>query len=255
MELEIERGNQCVLDRVERSDAEIGMDNEAVRNAWVRSALRALPSGWRLLDAGAGTQPYRDACGHLTYVSQDFAAYDGQGDRTGLQTTQFDYGKLDFVCDITAIPQPDASFDAVLCTEVLEHVPAPLPALCELSRLLRPGGELILTAPFVSLTHFAPYHFCTGFSRFFFEKHLDSLGFEIVELRSNGGYYDLMAQEILRLGSVAQTYSGGGIGLMERLAVRVLMRALRRMRRRDRASWELACLGLHVRARRKESKR
>ena len=111
---------------------------------------------------------------------------------------------------------------------------------------------MILTAPFVSLTHFAPYHYCTGFSRYYFQWHLGMLGLEIVELVTNGGYFDLLAQEVLRFDSAARIYSGKRLGIFERFAVRVVVGALRRRRDNDRASWELGCFGLHLRARRKE---
>lgn len=81
------------------------------------------------------------------------------------------------VSDITMIPAPDASFDAILCSEVLEHVPEPTHALDEFVRLLKPGGTLILTAPFASLVHMAPYHYCSGFSRYWYEHHLPLRGF------------------------------------------------------------------------------
>src|SRR5690606_26352568 len=142
-----------------------------------------------------------------------FGGYDGKGDGRGLQTEEYDYGQLDIICDITAIPVADASFDAVLCTEVLEHVPHPRRALDELARVLRPRGILILTAPFSSLTHYAPYHFCTGFNRYYYEHHLGELGFELLEVSPNGGYFDFLAQEIARVGSVAHQYTGARSGI------------------------------------------
>ena len=160
----------------------VGTDNDAQREAWVQRQLGQLPVGWRLLDAGAGEQRYRQHCGHLSYVSQDFAEYQPEQNTAGLHMARWDYGRLDIVSDITAIPEADASFDAILCSEVFEHLPDPLAAVREFARLLRPGGQLLLTAPFLSLTHFAPHHYATGFNRFFYERHLVRYGFCVDEI-------------------------------------------------------------------------
>lgn len=229
----------------------IGCGNEENRHAWVRSTLGKIAAGKRILDAGAGTQPYRDACRHLIYVAQDFARYDGTGDQRGLQTGEFNYGQLDIVSDLTAIPEPDQAFDAVLCTEVLEHVPSPETALREFARILKQGGDLILTAPFVSFTHFAPYHYCTGFNRYFYEVHLASLGFEVVELAANGSFFDLLAQEMRRVDHVAARYAGARLGIVARIARKLFLRRLEELRSVDRGSSEFACYGLHLHARRR----
>ena len=71
---------------------------------------------------------------------------DGAPDE-GLQSDGWYTTRIDLFSDITAIPAPDASFDAILCSEVLEHVPEPTHALNEYARLLKPGGGIILTAP------------------------------------------------------------------------------------------------------------
>ena len=175
------------------------------RQVWLKQALDAVPAGKRILDAGAGELQNRQHCAHLTYVSQDFCQYDGKrggANDEGLQNQKWDTSEIDLVCDITAISAADGSFDAILCSEVLEHVPEPTHALDEFSRLLKPGGTLILTAPFGSNVHMAPYHFCTGFSKYWYEHHLLKRGFKIVELSPNGDWYALLKQEIGRLGGM-----------------------------------------------------
>ncbi len=228
-----------------------GCDNETGRHAWVRSVLKKIRPGSRILDAGAGTQRYREYCSHLNYVAQDFALYDGHGDKTGLQPVAFNYGKLDIVSDITSIPEPDEAFNAVLCTEVLEHVPAPDSALRELVRLLKPGGDLILTAPFISFTHFAPYHFCTGFSRYYYRHQFEIHDMELIEISANGGFFDFVAQELRRVNSMAKRYSSGRLTILERLAFQIILRALTRFKTTDRESAEFACFGFHVHARKR----
>jgi len=174
--------------------------NETNRNIWLRKILASLPKGTRILDAGAGELKNKPLCNHLQYVSQDFCQYEGKGDEKGLHPGKWDTSNIDIICDITAIPEPDSSFDAILCSEVLEHIPEPEKALDEFTRLLKLGGILILTAPFASLVHMAPYHYITGFSRYWYEYHLPKRGFEIIELTPNGDWFDYVRQEILRLG-------------------------------------------------------
>ena len=177
--------------------------NELNRQKWLKKTLMDLPQGARILDAGAGELKNQKLCSHLHYTSQDFNQYTGGGGLAeGLQTGQWDTSCIDLVSDITAIPAPDASFDAILCSEVLEHVPEPTHALDEFLRLLKPGGTLILTAPFASLVHFAPYHYCTGFSRYWYEHHLINRGFKIKELTPNGDWFAYTEQEITRLGGL-----------------------------------------------------
>ncbi len=226
----------------------LGTSNEANRVAWVQQALAGLPAGSRLLDAGAGEQPFRKFCAHLNYVSQDFAEYDPRSDPTGLQMSGWDYGRLDIVSDLARIPQPDGSFDAILCTEVLEHIPDPLAALGEFARLLRPGGELILTAPFCSLTHFAPYHYASGFNRYFYEYHLPRLKFEVREISANGSFFEYLGQELRRVPGVCDRYAQRKMGLVGKFILGLNLILLTTWSRRDQGSAELLAFGYHVRA-------
>jgi SAM-dependent methyltransferase len=49
--------------------------------------------------------------------------------------------------DALAIPFPDGTFDRVICSEVLEHIPDDIGAMRELARVLRPGGTMAITVP------------------------------------------------------------------------------------------------------------
>ena len=49
--------------------------------------------------------------------------------------------------DALHLPFPDATFDRVICSEVLEHIPDDVAAMAELARVLRPGGTMAVTVP------------------------------------------------------------------------------------------------------------
>jgi ubiquinone/menaquinone biosynthesis C-methylase UbiE len=228
----------------------VGTTNEQVRIQWIEQALKKISPGMTILDAGAGESQFKKFCSHLKYVAQDFAQYDGTGD-VGLQTGIWDNSKLDIISDIINIPLPDQSVDAIMCTEVLEHIPNPVAAIKEFSRLLRPNGFLIITAPFVSLTHFAPYHFATGLSRFFYEHHLNEFGFIISDLKLNGNYFEFIAQEVRRIKRIALQYSGTKLSLLDKIITHLNLALLQRLSKKDKGSSELLCYGIHVFARKK----
>ena len=223
-----------------------GRNNERQRLAWLQRQLANVPAGLRLLDAGAGELRNKAYCPHLDYVSQDLCRYEGKGDGVALQTGDWDTTRIDLVSDITSIPAPDASFDVVLCTEVFEHLPDPLAALHEMVRLLKPGGSLIFTAPFCSLTHFAPYHFATGLSRYWYETHLATLECDTIEITPNGGWLDFVAQELWRLPWIGKTYSSRALGWVALAFGLPLLAVMRLMRVVDRGSSALLSFGWQV---------
>ena len=226
----------------------VGTTNSTNRDQWVQSVLAEVAPKLRLLDAGSGEQKYRRFCSHLHYFSQDNAAYDGKGDGHGGHVENWTYGSTDYVCDIVDIPAPSDSFDVVLCTEVLEHLPDPVAAIGELTRVLRPGGLLLLTAPFCSFTHFSPYFFSTGFSRNWYSKHLEDLGFRCVEMTPNGNYFEYLAQEIRRLPQMCSSYSHARESWQVRLAMLAILRFLQTCSSLDRGSCDYSCYGWHVKA-------
>lgn len=222
------------------------IDNQYERDAFILAELARLPAGALLLDAGAGSQRYRKHCAHLRYRAQDFGGYQsdakpGFADCSG-GSAGYGYGPLDYSGNIWRIEERDAMFDAVLCAEVIEHVPYPIETIRELARLLKPGGTLILTAPSNSLRHMDPYFFYAGFSDRFYEKILPEQGLEIEALKPVGDYYKWLLVELARTGHTHSLIAK----LM--LAPAFLWYLLKRPSER---SVNTLCIGYHIRARKK----
>lgn len=141
-------------------------------------AAASLPSGARMLDAGAGQGRFKADFAHTLYTGVDLAVGD----------TQWDYSNLDANCNLTALPFGKNTFDAVLCTQVLEHVSEPALVINEISRVLKPGGKLFLSAPQSWCQHQKPYDFFryTSFGlTYLFKKS----GLRPESIRPIGGYF------------------------------------------------------------------
>jgi SAM-dependent methyltransferase len=218
------------------------LNNQYARDEFVSRELKSLEAGSLILDAGCGSQRYRELCSHLRYRAQDFGQYttdskkilgtEGVGGVDGYR-----YGALDYIGDIWDIDESDGVFDAVLCTEVLEHVPYPIATVRECARLLRSGGKLILTAPSNCLRHMDPYFFYSGFSDRWYEKILNECGFKIDILEPVGDYYTWLAAEI---GRVAESHS-----VLAKLALAPAF-ALLYGKKKTQQSIDTLCSGYHV---------
>ncbi len=149
--------------------------------AEVQAAAAATPTGARVLDAGAGNAPYRPLFEHCDYVTHDWSASPHESAR-----------RADVLSDITSLPLADAELDLVLCTEVLEHVAEPAAALAELARVLRPGGRVVLTVPFVMELHEEPYDFYR-YTPHGLRHLLISAGLTDVEVRPLTGWYSTLS--------------------------------------------------------------
>lgn len=169
------------------ADPERGMVDKFIQN------IRIARPGEVLLDAGAGNFRFRELLREKGYIyeSQDFDQVFDQDSR----------GKHTYVCDIQCIPVESERFDVVVCTQVLEHLPNPLLAIRELSRILKPGGELFLTTNFLFPIHGAPYDFFR-FTNFGLEYLCKESGFSKIEIVARGGFFSLCAKVIYDLPSI-----------------------------------------------------
>ena len=178
--------------------------NLHIRTKFVAESLLSIPKGSKILDAGCGSQQFRIYCSHLDYKAQDFGQYKSDekdmfdSNDNNRSVEGYKYGHLDYIGDIWSIDEVNDSFDAILCTEVFEHIPYPNLTVKEFSRLLRSGGLLVLTLPSNCLRHMDPYFFYSGFSDRWLQTILDEHGFDILEMHSVGDYYNWMAAEIWR---------------------------------------------------------
>lgn len=226
--------------------------NPINRDKWIREKISEISEGSKLLDAGAGELRWKQFCldQGLIYTSQDFCEYDGVGNNLGLQNQKWDTSRIDIVSDIVDLPIEDDYFDAVLCSEVLEHLETPDLAVRELSRVLKPGGKLIITAPFSSLTHMAPYHFCTGFNKYWYEAQFRQYGLEVIEMTPNGNYFSYIRQELERIPEIIRTYSMKKSRLIKYLTI-FLDYLLKKYDYIDNGTSELVCFGYQVVAKKK----
>jgi SAM-dependent methyltransferase len=132
-----------------------------------------------LIDVGCGRQPYATYYNHAgEIVACDFDA---------------NRGNVAFACPAHAIPVEAGSFNAIFCTEVLEHVPDPLAVWREFYRILRPGGRVLLSTPMYWPSHEVPYDF------YRYPEHglrylAETAGFKIEEMIPRGGMWAFLGQ-------------------------------------------------------------
>lgn len=162
----------------------------------VSAAAEALPPGVRVLDAGAGNAPYREFFTHCDYRTQDWSASPHAGGRAA-----------DVISDLRDLPVEAGTVDFVLCTEVMEHLQDPAPALKELRRVLAPGGELLITVPFVMELHEEPHDF------FRYTPHalvlmLEGAGFQDPVVEPLSGWWSTLAHLLFHCGGATRPIAG-----------------------------------------------
>jgi SAM-dependent methyltransferase len=146
--------------------------------------IQAHASPGRTLDLGAQTGPY--AAYFPRRVAVDL--HPGPG--------------VQVVGDAQALGFVDGSFDVVLCTEMLEHVPEPQRAVDEMRRVLKAGGLLVLSTRFLFPIHDAPHDYFR-YTKYGLRHLLRE--FEIVDLQEETTSVGALAVLLQRLGMQAET--------------------------------------------------
>lgn len=103
--------------------------------------------------------------------------------------------KPDLFWDGKQIPLEDKTVDCALATEVFEHCPNPEIVMREALRVLKPGGFIFFTVPFLWSLHDVP-HDEYRYTPFALERHLRNSGFYHIKLEALGGWDASLAQMI-----------------------------------------------------------
>jgi len=159
-----------------------------IRYEFIQDAFEAIGSKQRLLDLGCGVKPYQhiydkyadtaigiDVAASPHNIDQDDRIYDGQ-----------------------TIPFNDNEFDIVLCTEVMEHVPEPQLFLHEIHRVLKAGGVLIMTVPFLVPLHEEPHDYYR-YTVHGLKHLLKNNGFESISIQSFSEYFGVLISFLVQI--------------------------------------------------------
>ncbi|EGV17452.1 class I SAM-dependent methyltransferase [Thiocapsa marina] len=163
------------------------LDIFQVRSAIERALRQVLPNlHGSVLDVGCGDKPYKDI---LVSPSSRVTRYIG----LDLDDSPIHNNQPEITWRDGKIPLDPASVDCAICTEVLEHCPDPDAVLHEVHRVLKPGGLLFFTVPFLWPLHEVPYdHY--RYTPYALERHLANSGFEQIEIHAMGGWDASLAQ-------------------------------------------------------------
>jgi SAM-dependent methyltransferase len=149
----------------ERRDPPQSSPTWVVRHAlatWLRAQAEELRAGpqVRVLDVGCGVKPYRP---FFVDVASEYVGVDVVANPVA-----------ELLGPVEALPVADASFDVVLCTQVLEHADDPAQAVRELRRVTAPGGRVLASTHGVQVYHPSPVDYWrwthTGLQRLFEEN-------------------------------------------------------------------------------------
>lgn len=167
--------------RTSRDTREVGVGSRLITDAVARIYGTELPlhARGRLLDLGCGQVPLYGAYRDLTQevVCVDWA----------------DGPHIDRCCNLAEpLQYADASFDTVILSDVLEHVPDPDLVWREMARVLAPGGRVIMNVPFFYWLHAHPHDYYR-YTNFALERFVRISGLALVTLQPLGGVLEVIA--------------------------------------------------------------
>jgi SAM-dependent methyltransferase len=181
-------------DAIQKYYTDIRLDKDYLELYSVRTAIfDAIKSNLSkfkgvVLDLGCGIMPYKEYITQsnvgIEYVGIDFEKPAG---------AEYKMVNPDLFWDGISIPLEDSSVDTILATELLEHCANPDIILKEAFRVLRPGGHIFFTVPFIWNIHLVPYDEYR-YTPFALQRLLSNSGFIDIDLKALGLWDASLAQ-------------------------------------------------------------
>lgn len=182
-----------------------------------------LPAGSRVLDLGGNKILKRGRF--------DIECYDLRVVYANLSTAK----QPDLQSDAAHVPFRDSCFDAVICSELLEHVPNPLIVLHEAHRVLRVPGVLLICVPFLFRLHGDPYDYGRYTPRYW-EENLTRIGFSDVEIERQGLFWSVLVEMLRSLAHEMFQQERPRSAWMRRLVAKVIS-----LGQQKALAWDIQC--------------
>ena len=168
-----------------RDPKAVGIGSRLVTDLIARLYDRHLPehARGRLLDLGCGAVPLYEAYRDLVddNVCVDWGA------------SLHDVSFLDHEVDLTGpLPFAPATFDTIILSDVLEHIPVPEQLWGEMARVLSPGGRVMVNVPFFYWLHEDPHDYFR-YTEYALRRFVDESGLRLLFLERTGGAADILA--------------------------------------------------------------
>lgn len=174
-----------------RDEGEVGIGSRLMADliaSWYDRNLKEFAKG-DLLDLGCGKAPlygvYKDSVESV--ILADWA------------NSMHENKLLDVVCDISkTLPFKDESFDTVILSDVLEHIPNPSDVMSELKRILKPGGYLLMNVPFMYWIHEQPHDY-HRYTEFMIRKLASDQKLNMIKLEALAGGWAVLIDLLSKL--------------------------------------------------------
>lgn len=132
----------------------------------------------KLVDIGCGDKPFFK---HLKDRVEEYIGVDHPD-------TMHSKSAIDTLASVYNMPFKNNTFDTAILTQVIEHLEDPENALIEINRIMKPGGKLFISWPFLYPIHEAPRDFYR-YTKFGMEHLAKKTGFDIIKLKSSSGFW------------------------------------------------------------------